>query len=685
MRKTGWKRRILSLLCAGVLLTGCGAESAAQEGKNIELVAPSTVAVNSEVAQVRTIRDAKTYAAFVVPQVEEYGFAGSANVNGAEYYPGDEVKAGDVLVNSDNTSALGSLQKKVDEFEEYQKNHETYLISQQEILDELERKMNTSGISSTEYQILSYKAEAICNEMEEKNRLYELDCEYGKAYLEQQQEAVVLNSVVSEMDGVVVAIEGVSGGNGRNSFGPTLSSYQTGWGEPVVAVADMDNLHIECDYIAKNTINKAKEIYALIDGERVEIEYVSMSVDEYNEIKEMNGEVYTSFLFHEVPDGVEAGDFVCIVMINDVNENVVSVSNSCIRRDENGEYVYVLQDGKSVYTPVKIGLKDSMYTAVLSGLNAGDEVLGATKSEYGKSTVTTVKEDFKTVFEAEGNLLYPKVTSVVSTIEYGTVHFESAKVTMFQMVKKGDILATVRVEIDEAEFQKEKTQLERLEQRYADFIASGTEGKELELAQKEKELNEQRAIVEKMNKDSVTTQILAPTDGIVTSIAQYFQSGKISTGAEIAKIADASSCFVMAENKNHQLSLGTEVEISYTTSQRKEAVITGEVVSMSGMGISGELSGNYAFIKVDADDIPDLSAGIINSWGVCQLKADIREMKNVVVVPRNAVTEVNGSAFIHIVNSDGSITTQSIVGGGYNSEKYWVAAGLTEGMELCLK
>ena len=682
MRKFYIANRILPLACALVLLTGCGADGTVGEGKEIALKDPVTVAVNSEKAQVRTIRDAKIYTGFVFPETEEYGFGDAANVSGTAVYPGDEVKTGDVLVTSDISNVQNNIDKTVKKFEEYTEEYDNYVSAQKTLLAELQQKMN-SGVSSTEYRILAYKKEALEREMEEKKRLYELDYEYGQTYIEQMKEAMTLNSVSSEMDGMVVAIGGVK--TDRNHFGPYLASYNAGWGDAVVAVADTGKLHIKCTYLAKNVINKAQEIYALINGQRVEVEYVPMSTDEYDEIKERNGNVYTTFNFVNVPADVEVGDFVCIILVNDINENVVSVSNSCLRKDENGPYVYVLKDGKSVYTSVKTGMKDSMYTAILSGLSEGAEVLGASKAEYGTQKITVEKGDFKTVFTGEGTILYPKKTSVVSTIEHGKVSFEGAKVSMFQTVKKGDILATVRVEMDEAELQKQKTQLERLEQRFADFVAAGTEGKDIELAQKEKELQEQRDLVEKMAKDSVTTQITAPVDGIIISLNQYFQNGRLTYGTEVAQIADASCCFIMAENGNQQLTLGTEVTIAYKTAQNNDAEIIGEVVSMIEMGVSRPLSSDYAFVKIDEDDIADLAGGIINSWGSCEIKADIREMKNVIVIPKAAVTELNGTSYVNVVNADGSITTQSILAGGYNNENYWVAAGLTEGMELCLK
>jgi len=683
MRMKNMKKSILFLLCAVMLLTGCGGEGTLEDGMAIELKEPASVAVNSETAMIRTIRDYKIYNGFVYPKTEEYGFGDSVTVAGTFAYPGDEVTEGTVLASSDISAMQEKLGKAKEKLDAYVEEHENYVASQNAILSELKEKRTKVAVSSVEYQIISQKMDALERELEENARLYALDYEYGQTYLSQMQETMTMNSVVAGMDGVVVAVGGVM--EGRYNSGPYLGSYQTGWGDSVIAVADTNELHIRCDYIAKNVVSKAKDIYALINGERVEIIYEPMTTDEYNELKDKNGDVYTTYHFAEKPAGVEVGDFVCIIVINDSNDDVVSVSNSCIRRDETGNFVYVMKDGKMVYTPVKTGLSDSMYTAILSGLSEGDEVLGATKLDYRKDTITVAKSDFKTAFEGEGTVLYPKKVSVVSEIEYGEVQFEGTKVSLFQKVKKGDILASVRVKVDEVEMQTQKTQLERLEQRYADFIAAGTVGKEIELARKEKELQQQRELVAKMEKDSVTTQILAPTDGIIVSLNQYFQGGRLTAGTEVAQIADPSGCYIMAENRNQQLSLGMEVKISYKTALNKDAEITGKVVSLSEMEISRALRSNYAFVQISESDVADLADGIMNNWGRFGIKADIREMKNVVVIPKTAVSEINGTAYVHVLSEDGSVTTRSIVAGGYNNENYWVAAGLTEGMELCLK
>lgn len=55
------------------------------------------------------------------------------------------------------------------------------------------------------------------------------------------------------------------------------------------------------------------------------------------------------------------------------------------------------------------------------------------------------------------------------------------------------------------------------------------------------------------------------------------------------------------------------------------------------------------------------------------------------VVPRRAVREINGHPYVNVVEADGSIVRRSFIAGGFDKNNYWVAEGLTEGMELCLE
>ena len=67
------------------------------------------------------------------------------------------------------------------------------------------------------------------------------------------------------------------------------------------------------------------------------------------------------------------------------------------------------------------------------------------------------------------------------------------------------------------------------------------------------------------------------------------------------------------------------------------------------------------------------------------MTATIREMDNVLLVPKKAVTEKNGCTYVNVMDEQGNVTPRSFVAGGYDASNYWVIEGLSEGMIICLE
>lgn len=83
------------------------------------------------------------------------------------------------------------------------------------------------------------------------------------------------------------------------------------------------------------------------------------------------------------------------VIINlDETENTLRVLNDCVYTDDNGSYLFVVEEGNKVKRRyVETGVKDSEYTGIISGLNAGEVVvcdLGA--ADYENQKINPVSE-----------------------------------------------------------------------------------------------------------------------------------------------------------------------------------------------------------------------------------------------------------------------------------------------------
>ena len=76
------------------------------------------------------------------------------------------------------------------------------------------------------------------------------------------------------------------------------------------------------------------------------------------------------------PRGMLRPDMTANVTINvATRENVLSVPNKAIKREDGTKGVYAVQDGSLIRRAVKTGWKDSEYTEIVSGLKEGEQVL----------------------------------------------------------------------------------------------------------------------------------------------------------------------------------------------------------------------------------------------------------------------------------------------------------------------
>jgi multidrug efflux pump subunit AcrA (membrane-fusion protein) len=76
------------------------------------------------------------------------------------------------------------------------------------------------------------------------------------------------------------------------------------------------------------------------------------------------------------PRGMLRPDMTANVTINvATKENVLSVPNKAIKREDGTKVVYAVQDRSLIRRAVKTGWKDSEYTEIVSGLKEGEQVL----------------------------------------------------------------------------------------------------------------------------------------------------------------------------------------------------------------------------------------------------------------------------------------------------------------------
>lgn len=530
-----------------------------------------------------------------------------------------------------------------------------------------------------QYRILAHSINVQEENFRQRKELYELEHAY---YLEQLEALKAQRSeylVTAKAAGEVMAVPEVGYG-----------TYRAAAEEMIVAVGDTEEKVLKCDFINKADVAAAKDLYAVIDGVRYEIEYQPMDTDEYSKLSATGAKVYSTFTLLGDTSQVQVGDFAVITLFAEKKEQVLSIPKEALHKDETGYYTYVMQDGETVSMPVKVGISDGVYTEITSGLTEGAQVLVEKAAEYSAETVTVEKGSFHSSFEGKGQMYYPITETVYNTIEYGTVYFGEYQVAEYAKVEKGDVIATVRVVLDEITLQRNETKLQRAKERLADLYADGEEENEKAIEAKLEEIVDLEELLADMKAAGATTEIRATSSGIIVGLGDYEREDILGYNSGMAVIADASTCYVVVEDENNQINYGNQVTITYTNQENQQMQSSGTVANLSPAGVSADLQTTNSYILLPEEAIADMA--VINTngnewWNRYRytVTATIREMDNVLVVPKKAVTEKNGCTYVNVVDEQGNVTACSFVAGGYDASNYWVIEGLSEGMVICLE
>lgn len=690
------KKSKILVLYIGVMmvLAGCG-DTPVQEREEVILIDPSTSEISFERVTRRDLLNADTYTALVCPDTKQYGLETAAVFEAYDVYPGKEIKKGTMLLhgNSESIDArIENLEKSIAEAEEsYRdymeentpKNEELLqkMEDYQEIMEDLESEKpkgweDTYNFYNKEY-ISTHQQELELNlAIQKRSELYELDHVYQLSQLEYLKQDKKRNALFSGMSGVVADLKIMTQG-GKISGGEILAT-----------VADLAVKKLRCEYIAQKEILSAEDIYALINGSRYEVEYVPMDTAEYTKLKKQNGKVYSTFILAEDTPKIQFGDQALIVIVKDKITNALTVSTDAVKRDGATSYVYVLNGSKRDYTVIKTGITSGMYTEVISGLKEGDNVL-ADSPVRGETDYVLQRGESSVAFKASGTLYYPFSDWTVNQVAYGTVYLEEILVRENQEVKKGEVLARIRVEGDASELEQKKRRLQREEERLADLRETKDPDDEA-VAAKEQSIEELRELIAAMESDYSQKEIKAGVAGVIVSVTELKAGDEVKTGEKLFLIADESRSLIKVEDKGNQLAFGQECTVTYTNDLGSEVSIPGSVVTLNSMGADQALTNHIALIQVPDEEMKNMTGSRKQTNGrwtsvSYEVNVQLGKAENVVLVPKTAVTVYEGYTYVLEKLESGETVYRYFLAGGSDSSNYWVADGLMEGMKICLE
>lgn len=739
--KAGFGKRMLTVFVSVCLIlfgTGCGEAVPESLPEDVALLEPVDVPDIYETAAVRNLYQIKSYSGNISPYVEEYSFENGQSFAAYAAYPGEHVKRGGALVDTDTESIdteIEKLEKSVAEadeiYQEYRKeaDERLYELEQKDaeyskIMDNFEeqkpdefvdieqpdgaegkepggndpkeeepdRNARDGKVPNPEYEAwdrdrLRWEGEYCRNlqsllecreELRQRGELYDMDHAYSLSRLEHLKEQRGRSRLLSGMAGNVAALRYCNAGD----YIPD--------GVSVMAVGDMNRKRIRCEFISASAIRTAKDVYALIDGERYEIEYEPMGADEYARLKSRDGAVYTTFYFRDDVTELPVGAYCTVVVVTNKREQVLTVTESAVHSEGMSYYVYLEKDGERIYTPVTTGYRDGYCVEILSGLSEGDRVKTDKAYQHGENTVVLERGTIDYGFSSTGFLYYPDTVKVTNPVENGTCYVTECDLTIYQRVKKGEVLAKIRVVPDQLAYERLNTSLKRERERLADLIREGgNKNNEKAARAKRERIVELEEQIRRMDADAAVTSIISPIDGVVIEPAMYEREQLIGSGAFLCVIADETRCYVVVDDADSQLNYGDVLEIGYSAFGT-EKTVQGTVLTVNQRSLSADLKSTEMLISVPKEAIPEMAYNAMYTGGFWNRRSftvtgRVRSVSNVVLVPKSAVTLGSGGTYVDVVRPDGSVVSQGFVAGGSDNAYYWVIEGLLEGTKICTK
>jgi multidrug efflux pump subunit AcrA (membrane-fusion protein) len=217
-------------------------------------------------------------------------------------------------------------------------------------------------------------------------------------------------------------------------------------GENVVVVSDYNSPYIEItgETYKKNGYSMYNNMYTVINGQRYEIEPYSYTNQEIATAQSMSSLPYMRFKLKDVknPEKIlSVGSVISLYFSTSDAKNVLVIGNDSLY-EENGEtFVYVkTEDSDKERRNVTVGVSDSNYTEVVSGLSEGEEVYYASDAMTpGNYTEYTVALNSYSDNGTSKTFSMEDLNSVSYTAPCDG-RFKEIDVAKDQEVKKGDIL-----------------------------------------------------------------------------------------------------------------------------------------------------------------------------------------------------------------------------------------------------
>ena len=350
---------------------------------------------------------------------------------------------------------------------------------------------------------------------------------------------------------------------------------------------------------------------------------------------------------------------------------------------------------------------------------------GASKktTETGYETCKVKKQDFVNEITESATLEYTDLESI--TMDIGNATLETIEIREGEKVKKGQVVATFTVDIDEADMERQKLEIESQRKQFnaqlkmkknaldaakkqLDAMKNGNEKsiRKIEYQKQEKEFlqfKESEKMIKQKEKDyasliadSKKTKLVSKISGTVTKMGDAAEGEPVEAGTVIATLQTSGEFIIKAENSSGDLRYNMEVDVwlggdrndirqklKGTISSSDNLINSGNSESTNGNPmIAGEdTSSSGAYVKISKADKKKYDFEDNNVY----IHYETKRIEDALVVYNEAVyTEVDGEntkSYVYVVKN-GNLHKRYIVATFSNDKVTLIEQGVEEGWEL---
>ena len=146
-------------------------------------------------------------------------------------------------------------------------------------------------------------------------------------------------------------------------------------GTALVALETGEDPLITCDYMTENTVSKFYSFYALVRGQRLELEYVPYTKNELKVIVNNGVTPVSKFKLKDLDDKeIYVGDYASVIVVKNYRSDVLAIPQNAVYSDASGDFVYEIKGDERIRRSVVLGLSDNANVEIVSGLEEGAQV-----------------------------------------------------------------------------------------------------------------------------------------------------------------------------------------------------------------------------------------------------------------------------------------------------------------------